>query len=254
MNDGEDPRTSDPETGSPSLPSPEPLPSDSGAPAANLGTRFIQILFAPRQAFTSIASHPRTWWQPLIVLIALAAITLYLTYDPLYLPKTVEALRDAGQSEEEIARTLPIVRMVSWGALIMIPVVSVLIALILHFVCGTALGGAGRFVQSLAVIAHASLVGVVESLVKVPLMLAKGEPEVFFGPAALLPADMATGFAFRFVGQLDLFALWKVALFALGLAIVHRLRFGRTLATVGALWLVWAMVGAALGGLGAGGP
>jgi hypothetical protein len=97
-------------------------------------------------------------------------------------------------------------------------------------------------------VAYAQLVGIVEWLVKLPVMFEQERLEVFFGPALFLEDYDPSQFFHAFLAQFDLFTIWKAALTALGVAVVHRLkRKEPAFGLVFGLWLLWALISGALG-------
>jgi hypothetical protein len=180
----------------------------------------------------------------------LTAGAIYLLIDSVILPSQLEELRRQVEDPEQRAVAARWMRTVTWMAPAIVPLTIVVIGFVVHGIARLALGGDGRVVQSLAVTTHAYLINVVGELVRVSLMLAKGSPEVFLGPAALLPGALEGTFLFRFMGQLDVFAAWKVVLIGIGLAIAHRLDMARVVRVLVILWLAWAVLMAVLGGLG----
>jgi hypothetical protein len=215
--------------------------------------RLIDVYTAPARAFAAVAESPRTWWQPLVVVALLTAAAIYLLIDSVILPAQLEELRRQVEDPEERAVAARWIRTVTWMAPAIVPLTIVVLGFIVHGIARLGLGGDGRVIQSLAVTTHAYLINIVGEIVRVSLMLLKGSPEVFLGPAALLPGDLEGTFVFRFLGQLDVFAAWKVVLVGIGLAIAHRLDMARVVRVLVVLWLLWAVLMAVLGGLGPGG-
>lgn len=212
----------------------------------------VDVFVAPGRAFALVGRRPGTWWFPTLLLVALTAGALLLTFDRLIAPLIVERLQQAGGSPEDITRSLGLARSLSWLALLMVPLQIAAIGAIGHFVATLLFGGSGSFVQSLTVGAHAMLVGILDALVRLPLMLAKDSHEIYLGLALLLPAGLENTFVFRLFAQLDVFAIWKLLLVACGLAIVHRIAANRLLLVLGLLWLVWCAGQALVAGLGGG--
>lgn len=90
-------------------------------------------------------------------------------------------------------------------------------------------------------------IGVLETIVKTPLILAKHSSSVYLSPGLFM--DNTTTFLGRFLNQLDIFRLWSVAVLGIGFAKVYRRPISTGIWTVGALWLVLTALGAGLSGL-----
>ncbi len=228
-------------------------PSDAPQPTGFL-TRFVDIHLAPERALRAIAAFPRTWWQPTLLLIVVGAVAIFLIMDDLIVPQMIDGMAEQGTADEQIDNLVPILKITTWASLLFVPLQILMVGLVGHLTCQLMLGGAGRYLGAMAVVAHALLVGVVEAIIRIPLMLAKGTVEVYLGPALLLPADMQDTLLFRVVSQLDVFAVWKLLLIGFGLAIVYRLAPQRVIVAMAGLWLVWILATALLGGLAGGAP
>ncbi|MFB0517294.1 MAG: Yip1 family protein [Candidatus Neomarinimicrobiota bacterium] len=84
------------------------------------------------------------------------------------------------------------------------------------------LGGQASYKDTLAVVLYASLVGVVESIIKIPLVLQTGTTRVETGLALLLPGSLDGTLIYRFFHRLDFFAIWKVFLVTIGVALIYK--------------------------------
>ena len=84
------------------------------------------------------------------------------------------------------------------------------------------LAGEATFQQALAIVVFVSMIGVLESAVKIPLILQSGTIQVETGMALLLPVSLDDTLLYRFFHRLDFFAMWKMTLIAMGTAMVFR--------------------------------
>ncbi len=80
----------------------------------------------------------------------------------------------------------------------------------------------------------------------VPLTKMKGSPEIYFGPAAFFTGDVTDRW-FRFVAGFDLFQIWSLLLFALGVRICLHVSTRRAAVAVILPWLVRQAIRLALG-------
>ena len=225
-------------------------PSGPGAAGASGGflRRALDLFIAPGACFAAVERVPKTWWQPLLVLTLASVALVAFGYEQIILPAQLEAMRSQSEISgadlaraEEVIRS-PMVRAIGIaGAALGLPIVALLMALIAHLAVGFLLGGGGTFLASWAVVCYALLVGVLELLLKLPAMLKQGTPEIFFGPALLLERTEPPSFLFQVLKEFDVFTLWKIALIAVGLAAVHRVRPKTVLVTLLGIWLLWAL-------------
>jgi hypothetical protein len=217
-------------------------------------SRARDVIIAPARAFEAVALRPATLWQPLLAVALVNGLVVIAFYDRLVIPEQMAAIAEQDLSAEEAAQAEA---MMEGGAargasyalgFLGTPVASVLTAAAIHVGAAFLLGGSGGFLATWAAVAYALLIGIVEWVVKLPIMLSRERLEVFFGPALFLSEHDPGRFLHAFLGQLDVFTIWKAAVMAIGVAVVHRLkRWNPAFALVFGLWLLWALVSAALG-------
>jgi hypothetical protein len=217
--------------------------------------RLLGVFTAPDRAFAALDRRPGTWWQPLVLVVVAGLVAVHLIYNPVIVPAQREVLERKGLEGEQLEQAASLigsawVQALAYGGAVLEPLVAALIAALLgHFGAAFLLGGAGNFARSWSVVCYVLPIGVLESLIKVPIMLAQGRPDVHFGPALLFPvAEVGEprDFLFHLAAQADVFTLWKLAVGGLGLALVHRVRRGSMLGLVFAMWALWAVGAAAV--------
>lgn len=98
----------------------------------------------------------------------------------------------------------------------------VLLAGVVLFFGSFILAGEATFQQALAVVVFVGMIGVLEWAVKIPLILQSGTIQVETGMALFLPVNLDGTLLYRFFHRLDFFAMWKIALIAMGTATVFR--------------------------------
>jgi hypothetical protein len=235
-------------------------PADGGVPEVSepgFLKRAILVFADPERAFAAVDRRPATWWQPLLLMAVLGLVIVYLIYDRVILPEQLAALERRFEGEElaQARGTVEggLVRGIAYASGFLGAVIATMVtSLLAHLVAAYLLGGTATFVRTLAVVSYALLVGVVESLVKVAMMITLSTPHVFFGPALLLEPQDPPTFLFALLSHIDLFTLWKLWLIAVGLALVHRIGRNSILWALLGLWTLWAVgssaVQAALGG------
>lgn len=246
-------------TGSdPTLPPENPPSALSPAPRP-LWQRAVAVLTAPRSVFEGLVDRPAWFWTAMVTSV-FALVVGFLIYDPVIYPSMLEQAQGQNLSSEALAQAesmyaSPAMKFTisSMGALFNF-VLIVVVGLLLFAICGFLLGGRVKVKQALAVAAHAMLVHIPKSVIAIPVMLARGDPSISLGPGALFPPSEAEGFAAKalanFLGSLDLFNLWSLALCVLGMAVVSRLstRQVGTLVVLGyfALAALMSLAGAAM--------
>jgi hypothetical protein len=120
------------------------------------------------------------------------------------------------------------------------PVLWLLTAAVLQTL-GNGLARRATFAQVLTIVVHASSVLALRAMVALPINVARESLGGATSLGVIMPAFGESTFAARLVGAVDLFALWWLALVAMGLGILYEVR---TIPI--ARWLLGAYAGGAL--------
>jgi hypothetical protein len=226
----------------------------AGGFAGSLG-RAIRVLFAPSRVFADLERRPE-WLAPLIICILVAILSAVILIPSVIQPEQRAKLEERGLTEEQLEAAGPWLaggRMLIIGIVTSIvgtPIAFLIVAGVLHLVCGLIMGGQANFVRTFCVVAFASMVKLPESIVKVPLSLASKSAEVQTSLALLMTRDPAAGFASRFaynlLGHIDIFALWEVFLVVVGVAAMFKFSRQKSYYAVGGLWVVYILLASAV--------
>ena len=221
--------------------------------------RMFGVVASPGSTYEALREHNTRWdWLvPALVVAVVGMIGVYVTMpliEETARAQAMERIQNLPQEQQEKILDMT-AKSSGIGALVATPVTTFVFLFIgagvLMAVGRWALGGDVTYRQSLVVSAYASLVGVLATIVRVPLMLAKDTAMVFTGPAILLSEEALKTFGGRFLASADLFMLWQVCLTAIGLATMTRASTGKALTYLLVIWVLVLCVFAALGGIGA---
>jgi hypothetical protein len=216
--------------------------------------RFVAAYTSPRALFEQLAQRP-SWFAPFVVLVVLVIAFVVGLYDPVMLPEQLAKV------EEQGGNTAGVTAFFSGAGRIIIPAIAVVstsavifvYALFVQLVGAFLLGGALRYKQSLSIVLHASMVGVLGFVLRVPLALIAKSSQVTVGPGMIFPAASAEGFGGHFLSAFlsafDVFSLWQTALIALGVSVVARVPSGKANTGIWSLFFVGALVGALIAGV-----
>jgi hypothetical protein len=83
-------------------------------------------------------------------------------------------------------------------------------------------GGAATYKQLFALYSWASLIGLAELAVKIPLIISKGSMQVFTSLALLMDVSEAHTLLFKFLNIFDIFTIWEIVVVAIGIAVTYR--------------------------------
>jgi hypothetical protein len=238
--------------------------SPAGSPS--LGERISDVIVAPVRAMTATAERPM-WWAPALLVFVIMFLYTALNAHHLMPAQTEMQLENApaGQVEMleeqlELFRDPPIwLRVLSGlGAGFGVTILGGLIfALITHMFLKLSEGG-GRLGQSVGVVFWAGLIAHgLKPIVSWIILVTTGSVTAAGLTAASLFADPDPGSTAYVLASVlgDPFAWWMIGVVAIGMAIAHRMTFGRAATVVVATYLllsailvVFALVGQAVSG------
>jgi hypothetical protein len=235
----------------------------AGAPApAGLVSRAAGVLTSPRSTYTAIAARPQ-WLGILLAVtfVAAAASAIFLSTEvgrQALLDQQIRTLQSFGNQVtdaqyRQFERMAPFAAYLgAAGQAIGLPLVTLGVAAIAFAIFGAAVGGGATFKQVFAVAAHSTVILGLRALFVTPLNYARdtmASPTSFAAFAPFL--DDAT-FVARLLGSLDLFYLWWLLSFSIGLAVVYRRKarwvFLVVVAVYAAVALALVAAGSALSG------
>ncbi len=232
-------------------------PSHPTPPCPGLLARAIGIITAPGAMFVHVVRTPKVAGMIFLVGIVagLAQGLPQLTERgrAAALEMQVQQMENFGmQVTDEIYQTLEARSHSNLGAYTAIvggvvgtPFVAVIMTTLLWGVFNTVMGGTASFKQVMAVLVHSQAVSTLGVLFAAPIMYARGTMGAGVANlGALLPMLDETSFLAKFLGTIDLFAVWWVVVLAIGLATLYKKK-ANSIATglfvfYGVVALIWA--------------
>lgn len=236
-------------------------PSPDAAPLPLLA-RVTGVLFSPRETFANVAAFPRWFGVMAVGLGAFALASVVFLSTPVgqqaLLDQQVAQLEAFGRTVDDAmygqlqqqVKFAPYIQGVS--ILLFAPLVTLVFAGVLFGVFSGMLGGQASFRQVFAVLAHTSVLNLVQALFITPLNYARESMSSATSLGVFLPMLPEGSFLSNFLGAIDLFILWSVALMSIGLAVLYRRRtapiFVSLVIVYAVIALAIAAVKASLGG------
>jgi len=227
----------------------------------NILQRFWLVLVNPTQAFHNIASRPN-WLWPLIILIVVAIPVAYMTVDYqiadqkdvfMKSEKLNEQQKDAimKRFEEQENKEETFIDHVKMNGMVILYSFAraFLLAAIFYFMGNFIFGGKADFWQVMGVYAWGYLVVIVELLVKVPMMISKETTYVFTSLALFLDPVDPTSWIYKLLNSFDIFDFWRMALWAIGLAVVYKFSQGKAWIIVISWFVIYVAQKIALGAI-----
>ncbi|MBN2029405.1 YIP1 family protein [bacterium] len=217
--------------------------------------RIIGIFTSPRETFESIRQKP-TWLVPFIISILFAIVFTFLAMD-IVLKDQIAQQQARGVSQEQIeaqSNYQTIGKYVSGVFIIIGTLVSwVVVSAVFLFGGNTVMGGEAKFKKIFSVVAWTSLIGILGGLIKIPLILSKGTMQgVTTSLAILLPLPEPgenPSFLYQLFTRFDLFTIWTIALYCIGLAVVYQFTTKKAATLVISLWAIYIILSVTFGSL-----
>lgn len=226
-------------------------------PAAPKGIMGIigDIFFSPVTAYESFKQKPN-WVIPLILTIVLVSASAGLTYKQ-SADAQIQMISQSNNPDSPAVQAMieqskdpsPMGGMI--GAAIMVPVFSLISALLAWLFGSFIFGQKAKYVNVWAVGLLAGLIPLTGGLIRSFMVVAKDSLFVSLGFAALLPGKDFTSILYSICYFLDIFAIWGMIVAGIGYAAIFGLSRakGMTISIFLVLLGVTLAIGAQVGGL-----
>ena len=223
------------------------------APAPmNVFTRFIGVIFSPRQTFENVAAHPRVLGMLILICLLSAAVLGVFFSTQIGKDAWLEAAT-ASRPDMPPEQFAMMEKMAGWAgafaigqALIGVPLMILIISGLLFAIFNAAMGGNATFKQVFAVTTHAWVIPAVSQLFTLPLSYARGTLSSATNLAVLLPMIDEESFLGAFLGSIDFFLLWGLFVLAVGLAVLFRRKTQPIAVSLFSIYVVIALIIAAV--------
>lgn len=210
--------------------------------------KLINIFTDPASVFNNLREHP-DWLIPVLLIILVSVTTILTTtdlqikaqkefiYNSELIPEDskddmIDDLTDQGFVKSKI---LPIA-----GAVFMI-FISYAVAAAAFMVFGNFIfGGSTTFKQNFALYSWGAVIGVLETIVRLPLTLSKGSLEVYTSLALLMDASESKTVLFQILNVFDIFSLWKIVVWSIGFSVIYKFSKGKAYTAVITLYAIYA--------------
>ena len=216
-------------------------------------SKIFNIFFEPRKVFESLNVKP-TWIVPVIIVALLAVSFFYFTF-PYMIDQQIQRIRD-NENIPEQAKANIIERMEEqtqppvWQMAIApvgVLVSFIVVAAVLFFAFNVLLGGDSTFRRVFSTYCYSSLVSIPASIVKFPLVMAKGNMNVQTSLALILSPEKQGSFIYSVLSSFDIFTIWQVILLSIGLGVMYKFATKKAFVTVFILWIIWILLKSGLG-------
>ena len=218
--------------------------------------KIVGIFMSPAKTFASIDLSPG-WVVPLALILAVNLVFVYFAND-IILEETLvqqeEAMIDRGMDPEEIDGALTQVERFTpisvWVfSIIGPPIILAIVSGVFLFVGNIILGGKTSFKKVLSITAWSWLIFSLAGLVMLPLVLSQETMQISFSLATFMSDESKNTFSYRFLQKIEIFTIWWIAVYSIGLGVIYKKETQTTGIAVGVVYLIYAVVASALGGM-----
>jgi len=216
----------------------------------------VGIFTSPAKTFASIDLSP-TWIVPLALVLAVNLVFVYFANN-IILEETLvqqeEAMVERGMDPEKIDEAIAQVE--KWTpisiwvfTIIGPPIMLAIVSGVFLFVGNVILGGKTSFKKVLSVTAWSWLIFSLAGLVMLPLVLSQETMQISFSLATFMSEESKNTFLYRFLQKIDIFTIWWIAVYSIGLGVIYKMKTQKITRAVGIVYFIYAVVASALGGM-----
>jgi ABC-type multidrug transport system fused ATPase/permease subunit len=250
-----------------------PLPPVStsptpAAPALSQGARIVNTFIAPSKTFTDLR-RSAAWWAPFIILILVSTLFAYVVGQKVGYDRAGDTALQARPKQYERIQAMPpadrdktmqaVAKQTMIGTYAFPAIDLILLLIVAAALLATFRFGANADISykvMLAIVVYASLPGVLKYLLATATLFAGISPDAFNvqNPIATNLGALFTAsdspVLYTLGSMIDIFAIWTLALTAIGVTCVSKVKRGAALAIVFGWYLLFMLVIAGLASLG----
>jgi len=229
-------------------------PLDQNNQSVNYGKTLVNVFADPQVAFEDIKKKPN-WIVPIILILIVSYIFNVLTLDIQFKTEKEYILDSSLMTEDQKDEYLEQMETPSFYKTTISPIVtSVLTTFLIPLIIATVFlifgnfifGGSASFLLNFCAVAWAGLIGLLEGIIKLPIILNKGTLEVYTSLALFMDSSLSKTFFSQFLNIFDVFTVWKVIVYSIAFMVVYKFSKTRSYATMITLTLVISFIGIGL--------
>lgn len=197
----------------------------------------IDLFLSPTKAFQSLKSKPR-WAIPFILCLVCTFLMLAAKDNPTW------------EKYKMIPEFITVQQFLLASIIVLLSHAVDVFGSALFIWLGLQLYPAKtNYIKILSVVSFSFLILIPETIMKLPMIFAKGTSKVYLSPVLLLPSEWNDSPLFYLMENLDIFTIWIVILIAIGIPLATEITKKQSMITVGYLFGVWLMISMFVGNL-----
>jgi len=205
--------------------------------------RIIGIFVSPEPTMQDIAARP-SWLLPLLLVTVVSTAGTYFLKDVI-VQQEIEKMHQKNMTEEQIQQAMPFMDMMGIIApvstLIVMPIMFLVFAGVGMFVGNVIMGGETKFSTLFSIVSWSGMITVLSYLINIPVMANRQTMESATSLGSFFAAAENKTFFHHLLGQIDLFALWWVAVLGFGIAAAYKFSTKKAMTMVFVVWAIFAL-------------
>jgi hypothetical protein len=225
------------------------VPPQEPAPLSE-GQRLACTFFAPSRTFADLRKNA-SWWAPFLITAMVSLLFVYVVDQKVGFRKVLENQMQlqpkqadrierlpADQRQEAMQRQVTIIKIISYGYFVVILVLNAIFAAILLATLKFGVGADVKYKALFALLIYASLPALLKSLLAILSLLAgvSSDAFTFQNPVATNPGyfidPAASPVLYSLLTRFDIFTIWTLALTAIGITCISKVKTGTAFAVV----------------------
>ena len=212
-------------------------PEEAPPPRPNFLNRLWMVFVQPGRLFEALGKNPA--WFPMALFVAVGMGAVFIMVPPEVWEAQMAASGLSGADLDDAAAGARIAAPI--GTLLAFLVIPLVISALTYGIFVFMRGDNATFKQHLSVISHVGIVGLVGSVVHLPLWISTGGFETTLSVGTFFPF-LSDGFLFAFLTELQLFYLWMGVAAGIGVAALDpRRAAGSTVAIMLVIQVILAL-------------
>lgn len=233
----------------PSQPTQPPQLLQEPAPLSE-GQRLIDTFFAPSKTFTDLRRNA-SWWAPFLIIAIVSLMFVYVVDQKVGFrkvaenqiqsqPKQADRIErlPADQRQKVMQQQVTYTRIISYAFFVLILLWFAIVAAVLLATLKLGASADVKYKTLFALVIYASVPGLLKSLLAILSLLAgvSGDGFTFQNPIATNPGyfidPTASPVLYSLLTRLDIFTIWTLALTAIGIPCISKVKRGTAFAVV----------------------
>ena len=212
-------------------------------------TKIVLIFTNPSKVFANLKLYP-DWLLPILLIIVFTIGSGLLLKDlgiQAYKQKILDSEQFTEEQKEQFLEGVEKSGAFQSVMGVVGPVIFIFAAFaiatgVLYLTGNFVFGGTSTYKTMFSVYTWGSVVSVLEGLIKVPVALAKNSVNVYTSLAVFFdPAESGTTL-FKLANAVDIFTLWRLFLWGLGISIIYKFSQGKAYGIVIFWYVVWTLI------------